>query len=154
MNATTTPEFTFDQLVQINPMFAKPAQRGVVYEVTAPVGYPNRNSTKVNVARLDNPAEVGAGKPQLFIGLDHPSWVGSRDEAALRAAKVVAPELAIGMVVKLKNSKDTKLYVIVGETGGKFRAYALGGSTDGKYLRGLVAGVVTIVPLSELAAQL
>lgn len=152
MATTPTPTFAFDQLVQINPRFAKPAQRGVVFEVTAPVGYPTRRSTTVDVARLDNPAETGSGQPGLWIGIDHPDWVGTRDEAALRATKPAVPDLQIGQVITM--SGDTTLYVVVGQSGDKYRAYALGGSTDGRYLRGINPAAATVIPLSELASHL
>lgn len=151
MSDTRTRRFSFDELVQISPLHASKAQRGVVWIVTAPPGYPSRNSTKVKVRQLADPTQEGSGDPAAFIGIDHPAWVGSRDEATLRATEVAAPELAVGQVIDVPRRG---LYVVTGITNGKARAHKLGGSDDGKYLTGIIAASVTVIPVAELAARL
>lgn len=136
-------------LVQVNPMFASPKDKGVVWEVTAVPGGRRRN---VSVQRLDSPDTVGDAAPSVFIGKDHPAWVGTKDDATLRATKVTAPDLTVGMVITVP--RYTGLYVVTGVTNGKARAHRLGGSPDGKYLTGILAASATIIPLAELADHL
>lgn len=148
MSDTTVgvPFFYADQLVQVNPTPGAKKYHGIVYVVTA------RGRGKLHVQALTDPAVVLSGDPRGFIDINHPAWIGERDEAKLRDQQVIAPELAVGQVVKL--ARDTKLWVITGETGGKYRAHELGGSTDGKYMRGINPATATVIPLADLASHL
>lgn len=149
MSDTTfgVPFFGTDQLVQVNPAHAPKKYHGVVYTVTS-----RGRTGKLNVAALAAPSDTLTGDPRGFIDITHPAWIGTRDEAVLRATTVTVPDLQIGMVVKVP--RDSKLWVITGESGGKYRAFELGGSTDGRYLRGINPASATIIPLAELADHL
>lgn len=149
MSDTTfgVPFFGTDQLAQVNPAHAPKKYHGIVYVVVS-----RGRTGKLNVAELANPANTLTGDPRGFIEITHPAWIGTRDETVLRATTVEAPDLQIGMVVKVP--RDTKLWVITGEAGGKYRAFELGGSTDGRYLRGINPATVTVIPLAELAQHL
>lgn len=148
MSDTTfgVPYFHDDQLVQVNPTPGSRKYHGIVYVVTG------QGRGKLHVRALTDPAATLSGDPRGFIGTDNPAWIGNRNEGELYASRVEAPDLAVGQVVKL--ARDTKLWVITGETGGKYRAHELGGSTDGKYMRGINPATATVIPLADLASHL
>jgi hypothetical protein len=140
------PYFHADQLVQVNPTNSPAKYHGIVYVVTA------HARGKLHVQALTDPTQTLSGSDRGFIGTDHSAWIGSRNVGELYASRVEAPDLAVGMVVKVP--RDNKLWVITGETNGKYRAFPLGGSTDGRYLRGINPAVATIIPLADLASHL
>jgi hypothetical protein len=148
MSDTTlgVPYFGADQLVQVNPTPGARKYHGIVYVVTG------QGRGKLHVQALTDPTQTLSGDPRGFIGTDNPAWIGERDEATLYASRVEAPDLAVGMVVKVPGRPG--LWVITGGANGKYRAHTLGGSTDGKYLTGINPATATVIPLADLASHL
>lgn len=148
MSGTTfgVPYFADDQLVQVNPTTGTGKYRGIVYVVTG------QARGKLQVQALTDPAQTLSGDPRGFIGTDNPAWIGNRNEGELYAQRVEAPDLRVGMVVQVPGR--TGLWVLTGETNGKYRAHTLGGSTDGKYLAGINPATATVIPLADLASHL
>lgn len=140
------PYFHADQLVQVNPTQSPAKYHGIVYVVVS------HARGKLHVQALTDPTQTLSGDSRGFIGNDHTAWIGNRNEGELYAQRVEAPDLAVGQVVKL--ARDTRLWVITGETNGKYRAVTLGGSTDGKYMRGINPATATVIPLADLASHL
>jgi hypothetical protein len=140
------PYFHADQLVQVNPTNSPAKYHGIVYVVTA------HARGKLHVQALTDPTQILSGSDRGFIGTDHSAWIGSRNEGELYASRVEAPDLAVGMVVKVPGRPG--LWVVTGGANGKYRAHMLGGSTNGKYLTGINPATATVIPLADLASHL
>lgn len=146
MNTTHTARFWPGDLVQINPLYASKDQLGLVFEVT-----PSRGA-KVHVKQVTDPAKTLTGDARGFIGIGHRAWVGTRDLDEIAATAVAVPDLKVGQVITMASRPG--LWVVTGETNGSYRAYQLGGSTDGRYVRGINPATATVIPLTELASHL
>lgn len=137
--AITFPSYFPGDLVQAIPALTK--YRGVTFIVDEVPGFGSRRTkTKVRTAE----GSSLSGQPEWFIVVGDPSWVGPvPDKSIFEAPAAVSSGLRVGALVRLARREG--LFVLTGETSGKFRASELGGAPDGRYVRGITAASVTEV---------
>lgn len=148
--ATSVPLQFPGELVQIDPRHASPRfPAGEVWVIDAVPGYGSR-STKTKAHALLDPMRKVGGSPLLFISSSHERWVGERDTSKLAETVPAEPAVHLAPGVVFEHKTRPGLWVITGDTAGKFRAFPLGGGST--YIRGLtvhsVKRIITPVEIS------